>query len=331
MIWGSHYGYLLDPILMDKEVILNIINSLENIYISPLEMCNLKCKICYTRKTDKVLNLKEIKDFTTNYQAALASANRIVNKEYKYQTQRKLKVKSITLCGGEVFLLEYLAELLEFFYSNDIFVQIVTNGTLGGIKHIRNKGNVCLMVSLDGLEEFHDENRGKGNFAKSIAFIKRARKLGFHTEIFSIVNKSNYHTIKKFETFIRRYLGRNEYITYLPRKSKAFLNYHPISNRKSCGDNLGYLSDGEYKQLVSNYKTLPSKDLGCYQISLMSTGKIYGCCEGTKSIGKLGDNLEIVIRKYLEVLSKMNLSFDYGKLGCFEPDFICGLKKKNSG
>jgi len=41
---------------------------LHHLYINPLEKCNLKCKICYTRKTDPVLTEKSILEFIDRYQ-----------------------------------------------------------------------------------------------------------------------------------------------------------------------------------------------------------------------------------------------------------------------
>ena len=44
-------------------------------------------------------------------------------------------------------------------------------------------------------------------------------------------------------------------------------------------------------------KTFPPKELGCYQISLVSDGTIYGCCEGFEALGKIGDPIPDLIAK----------------------------------
>ncbi|PIV70764.1 hypothetical protein COW57_03475, partial [Candidatus Roizmanbacteria bacterium CG17_big_fil_post_rev_8_21_14_2_50_39_7] len=43
---------------------------LHHLYINPLEKCNLKCKICYTKKTDPILTEKQILNFVDRYQKA---------------------------------------------------------------------------------------------------------------------------------------------------------------------------------------------------------------------------------------------------------------------
>ena len=241
--------------------------------------------------------------------------------------QKVQKIESITFCGGEVFLLNYFTELINELTSKKIFVQIISNGTIDRLKEITKPNMVNLIISLDGLKDYHDQNRGAGNFDKSTSLLKKALTLGFHTEIFSIVTKENLKEIPKFEKELKKICGQEMLITYHPRKPKSYLKNHPISNILGTVKNFNFLNEEELIELMKNRKTFPPQDLGCYQISLMSDGKIYSCCEGISSIGNIQTDAEEIINNFKNRLSIWDEK-NYNKkcLGCTEKNFVCGLQ-----
>ena len=273
---------------------------LHHLYINPLEKCNLKCKICYTRKTDPILTEESILNFINRYQKA-----------YELQT--------VTFCGGEVFSLKYFPHLVNTLTQRGIFVQTITNGTIDRLTEIDNPNMNKMIVSIDGLKSYHDKNRGAGNFDKSMKFLKKAQKKGFHTEIFSIVTKQNYPLIDQFEKFMEKHLGPIN-ITYHPRKPLEYLLNHPVSNIEGTVDEFDYLSKNELMEIIKTKRVFPPKDLGCYQVALASTGKIYGCCEGFRPIGTIDDKIENIF----EALKKR---VGGPCLGCSQTEFMCGIKK----
>lgn len=273
---------------------------LSHLYISPLEKCNLSCKICYTRKTDRILQEKEILEFIERY-------------------EKVHQLETVTFCGGEVFALPYFPNLVNTLTAQKKIVQIITNGTIDKLDELTQPNLINLIVSLDGLPSYHDKNRGKGNFEKSFSFIKKACDLGFHTEIFSIVTRQNLCQIKEFEKYLRKELEFNITIIYHPRKTMKYLNNHPLSNIKGIIKGFDFLTKDEMSRLISERETFPPKLLGCYQMSLMSDSKVYGCCEGTVPIGTINDKIETLINNLHERLEGNNLL-------CSQPDFVCGMK-----
>ncbi|HOU76280.1 MAG TPA: radical SAM protein [Candidatus Dojkabacteria bacterium] len=291
----------------------NINLNLEHLYISPLEICNLSCKLCYTQKTPNLLTFKHIKQFIEQYVKAVAI--------------RGISLQTITFCGGEFFLLDYATDLINWSCEQGYFVQIITNGTVDKLSKIKYPNSVNLLVSVDGIEKWHDMNRGKGNFIKGINFIKKAQKLSFHTEVFSLVWRENFKDIGEFEKYVEKEL-RDIPITYQLRKNISFLNQHPVTNVNNAGYEFGFLTIEQIKWLMNNKKTFPPKDLGCYQISLMSNGKVYSCCEGVKPLCEMIDDKGEMIRKYLKRISAgNNLIPSHCSLvtNCAEPEFCCGL------
>ncbi len=275
-------------------------NVLHHLYINPLEKCNLHCRICYTRKTSPILTEKQILDFVDRY-------------------QEECEVQTVTLCGGEVFTLPYITHFINILNQKGIFVQVITNGTIDRLDNMERPNFINLIVSVDGLEDYHDKNRGEGNFQKSIGFLKKAKQLCFHTEIFSIVTRQNLAQIDKFEKFINDTLGKTD-ITYHPRKPLDYLRRHPISNIQGDINGFDFLTDDELITLIKTKKTFPPKELGCYQISLMSDGKIYGCCEGFEPIGTIDDTINHLIESFKKKLQTSCCN-------CIQPDFMCGMKK----
>jgi radical SAM protein with 4Fe4S-binding SPASM domain len=281
---------------------------LHHLYINPLEKCNLKCKICYTRKTDPILSKEQILEFIE-----------------KYQNVHELQ--TITFCGGEVFALAYFPSLVNELVQKGIFVQIITNGTIDKLDQFVNPNFVNLIVSLDGLNEYHDANRGKGNFEKSIGFMKKGKKLGFHLEVFSIVTKQNLALIDAFETYLFSLFGKIP-VTYHPRKPPEYLLHHPVSNIVGEINGFDFLSPEEMFQVMKERNVFPPKDLGCYQIALVSDGKVYGCCEGVKAIGTINDSIETLTKNLKKRIIEWESSNTLkGCLGCSQSEFMCGIKQ----
>lgn len=295
--------------LLSTRVESHLKSVLSHLYINPLEKCNLACKICYTRKTSPILSKEEIVDFIDRYE-----------KVHKLQT--------VTFCGGEVCALTYFPSLVNTLTGRGLFVQMITNGTIDSVDAFAHPNMINCIVSLDGLPTYHDANRGEGNFVKSIQFLQKADLRGCHSEVFSIVTHQNVSDIDAFEAYLKRILGHDISVTYHPRKPPEYLSHHPVSNIVGQTDGFDFLSESEMRTVLQTRAVFPPKKLGCYQIALVSDGKVYGCCEGIAPIGKITDPISSLIdalRLRLEIWERQNSL--PGCLGCSQPDFVCGIKK----
>lgn len=302
-----------------------MINNLENIYISPLELCNLACKICYTNKTKSILSNEQILHFIKEYQVSLANLKNVflpsIQRGQSTLTASKKifkslpSLKSIIFCGGEVFTLPTFVNLVNSVLSQGIFISIITNGTIDHLDQIDDPQNCQLLVSFDGPEDIHDANRGRGNFQKSLSFVDHALQLGFPVEIMFLVTPQSYPYL---DTFNIRGLKNN----YITQKTKFYTDKHPLSNDQNA---IGLTPD-QIINVKKNYSSLPDKKFGCYQFTLQSNGHYYGCCETPFSIGKIGDNLDQVIDKFIHSLDTCGACSLCG--GCTSPNFLCGYKKE---
>lgn len=298
---------------MNKFSLAHAKRQLAHLYISPLSACNLACQICYTAKNQQTLSKEQILTFVSNYQQSL-------------KTDFKQNLETITFCGGEVFLLADFVDLVNQLTAQQIFVQIITNGTIDKLDKIRQPNWVNLIVSLDGLPADHDLNRGQGNFAKSLAFLKKAQELGFHYEIFSIVTAQNYEKIEAFENYLKGILTQLPNITYHPRKPLSYLDKHQTDNVRGETKNFQFINHLQLKTLRQHKAVFPPVNLGCYQLALNSDGQVYSCCEGVKPLGKITDAPQKLIEQFLaRVDNSFNHSCKQSCLGCTEPAFLCGL------
>lgn len=286
---------------MTQLIANHINNSLYHLYISPLEQCNLHCKMCYTSKTKAQLTGSQILDFIHRY-------------------SQEIKPQTITFCGGEVFLMTDFISTVNNLTHQGFFVQIITNGTINKLAEFSHPNLINLIVSLDGLPQYHDQNRGSNRWQQSVTFMKSGLQLGFHIEAFSIVTAENFSQIDLFENRLQAELGCPISVTYHPRKPPQYLALHPVSNQVGETDGFSFITPRQRQQLGKHHQIFPPRELGCYQPSLMSDGKIYGCCEGIHPLGTIKTNIK-------QLISVFNRKINH-RLGCIEPDFMCGLKSR---
>jgi len=276
---------------------MDLSSALENIYISPLETCNLNCRLCYTNKTKNILTNQQILSFIKRY-------------------HRHIDLKSVLFCGGEVFTLKNFSRLINQLLSRHIFISIITNGTVDRLKAIRDPKNCQLLVSFDGPKDIHDRNCGQGNYDRSVKFVAHALKLGFPVEIMYLVTPESYPYIDSFNIFNLK----NNFIT---QKTYFYTANHPLSNQKNTAP---ALTSKQIINIKKNYPSIPPKNFGCFQLSLQSDGQIYGCCESPHPLAKMSERIPVIIKKFQESLipcQKCGQCF-----GCCAPDFLCGYKNE---
>lgn len=297
-----------------------IISSLENIYISPLESCNLACKYCYTKKTRDILSSQQILKFIDQYNFYLENFTDTIFSSIQRATHigrlekmriKKLQTKSILFCGGEVFTLPDFSKLVNELIQKDIFVTLITNGTIDRLGEISNPTNCQILVSLDGPKEIHNYNRGSGNFEKSIKYIKHAQKLGFPVGIMFLVTKDSYPLKDSFPTYLSN---------TLKLQSSNALTFTYLTDRKMS------LSQEQCLDIKLHYPTFPAKNFGCFQLSLQSNGIITGCCESKISLGKITDDPKTYVDNFIKSLSPCIKCQKCG--GCTDFSYFCGYTKE---
>lgn len=142
--------------------------------------CNLHCSFCLNDSTNEQAN-EELRT-----EEWLAFIERL----------KELRVFNISLSGGEIFIRKDLLVLLTRLRENRMHrITLLTNGTLitGEIAAQLNQLKIKnISISLDGLEESHDQIRGLGAFRKTVAGIRHLIAGGIKPQISFTPTRSNY-------------------------------------------------------------------------------------------------------------------------------------------
>lgn len=124
-------------ILMCKGVMhMNIKPNVVNFHF--VDYCNYHCCYCFVKKVNRMTSFLNIVNIVDNIA------------EYF----KNIKVRGrINLVGGEIFMCSYLQQIIDYIYSKDIDVSIVTNGYLLTKEFIeKNKMKICCIgISVDSL------------------------------------------------------------------------------------------------------------------------------------------------------------------------------------
>ncbi len=212
--------------------------------------CNAKCKHCgssaETKQYDGELTTDEIKN-TFKQIANDMDANKIL----------------INVTGGEPLVRKDLFEVMEY-ATNELKFHwgMTTNGILlndENIEKLKKSNMETISISVDGLEETHDNFRGvKGSYKTIINNINKLKQANFvnHIQVTTVFHKEN---INQLEELYKVMLG-------LELDSWRLISMDPIG-RANDNDNLA-LNGEEIKQLLDfiKYKNKKKKlelDYGC--------------------------------------------------------------------
>ncbi|MEE8483017.1 MAG: radical SAM protein, partial [Nitrospinota bacterium] len=106
---------------------------------------------------------------------------------------------------GEPLFRPDIFDIAKYAVGKGLTVALATNGTLvdeAMAKKIVDSGVQRVSVSLDGLNEIHDEFRKqKGSFDLALKGIKNLQALGMSTQINSTIAKHNVHQVKELYQF----------------------------------------------------------------------------------------------------------------------------------
>lgn len=198
--------------------------------------CNSACRMCNTndsslvyKENTEILKMIEDSSFDTNIknhvEYAVGDPNVIIfgklnerintvstdiNKHIDEVIENICSINTITLSGGEPFLLEKTTELLEVMSlkNPDIKLNINTNGSIAGdkiIKSLTKLNNVHLCVSIDGYDKVNEYIRYPlkwSKIKKNIEKFSNLKNNGFHLSFNTTVQMLNIFDISDLIKFI---------------------------------------------------------------------------------------------------------------------------------
>jgi len=179
----------INLIILFKKVILRSQNIKPyKILINLTDLCNSRCTFCdiWKIKPQNEINLQNIKSSLKNYENDLYW---------------------ISFSGGEVTLIKYFYELIDYLKENFKNLRIIafTTNALAPEKALRfsnyckDKGfDTLITISLDGNKEIHDKIRGiKGNFEKCLTLKRKLDEAKISAHYGITVSETNSNLIQE--------------------------------------------------------------------------------------------------------------------------------------
>jgi len=203
-----------------------------HLFFSSTNLCNARCKMCFQWKdrksTKKILSTEEAKKMLSSFH----------------------ELESMVLSGGEPFLRNDIVELcVPLINNSNPIITIPTNGSMPEVIYNKSKEilslgckRLTISMSLDGMEKYHDENRGiPGLFKKVFETYKllstiHSKRLAI--QINTAVSKDNFKALPDLHSYISN------------RMSKAFWCFEPIRggfNQKTATA----ISEKDWEELYS--------------------------------------------------------------------------------
>ncbi|GAG66201.1 unnamed protein product, partial [marine sediment metagenome] len=187
--------------------------------------CNLDCRYCYREKNGKEFTLQEILN--------------LIDELADMGTQR------IALSGGEALLRKDIGVIVDRIKQKKMLCHLSTNGLLVNDNISLLKKIDFLCVSIDGIKESNDINRGKGSYIKVIKAIEclNNNNISFFTH--TVLTKNNKNAVDEMLSLSSKYGFKVQFSILRPIDSPE----------KTIG-----LSDSEIKKSIS--KILDYKKAG---------------------------------------------------------------------
>ncbi|MFW9893857.1 MAG: radical SAM protein [Candidatus Thorarchaeota archaeon] len=249
--------------------------------------CNLSCKQCLSsagRPLDDELILDEIKEILDDL--------------------AKLKVFNICFLGGEPLMREDFIEILRYASQYNFGLSFSTNGVLIDDQMLEDLEDLKVFqvqVSLDGLEETHNQIRGLPNsFQLAVEAIKRLIGSGIQVGISTTVNKQNLTELEDliqlslslgasyFKPIPIMPVGRGKDVNQLmlsPSETEQYVKFL-LSKKNQYENELHIFAEETYSWLFheppephsfSTKLTHSTCAAGTSQLVFSSNGKVYPC------------------------------------------------------
>jgi hypothetical protein len=212
--------------------------------------CKGSCKMCFEHRKPEKYNFPE---YFTGIQAFIKENKPRIVSIFENRKSDPLSEKNLPV------LVNWLAKRPHIKKIN-----IITSGQYEIPKELKEEKKVYWGISIDGPIEFHEANRGKGSFEKSIEEVKNLLAVGQHVFVRTIASKTLFQdslsTVKvfyrklkkmgakvyvqrytsKMHRDLREYLNRDLIMKLLPKW--VFTSWKYIKERSKCIDPTGIFS-----------------------------------------------------------------------------------------
>jgi AdoMet-dependent heme synthase len=240
--------------------------------------CPLRCKHCYLNagSTGEMMN------------------DELLERICKESVE--LGINAIQITGGEPLLHPKVFDSIDYFLENNIEVDLFTSGflcddeLLSKFKKYNGK-NLIVQISLDGLEEFHNEFRGnKNSFKNALKFIKFLTSNNIRTIVATCITEQSYEDMEQLCLLVQEMGVSVLRLSTTSERGRAITNNIVSSNNKiqqlksiqkdfsqKYNSNKFTVMYNEQTGVETNLKYVKNCGLGQTMLKVAPNGNVYPC------------------------------------------------------
>ncbi len=211
-----------------------------------------------------------------------------------------LGCQRVSLIGGEVFIRSDWDQIAERLITKGVRTAIITNGfqmSEALVTRIREIGIESVAVSLDGMQEHHDQLRQPGSFARAEAAIDRLSQSGIPVSVITTLNHENVSDLEDMYVYLKGYpivAWQIQACSPMGNAAKGGIDYrfdfgtvidfvseHARHAPFALGiaDNIGYFTEdeGSLRGNLSGAAVFKGCRAGINGIGIDSVGNVKGC------------------------------------------------------
>lgn len=286
--------------------------------------CNMRCPHCYMFSGEKSTN-----------ELTLSEIERLIVKFAEYGG------KKVVFTGGEVSLRQDLKRIISSAKSNNLEVEVLTNGINWNTYMFDWAKDLIdhVQISIDGYnEEENSKVRGDGNFNKALKTVEELVDRGISTRI---AITPRYHSklhedIPKYCSFVKKllkkYRGKAFGCSFSGEMMEGRNGGLSLSEQKYYKDCIGEIEcqiygTSKYQSFIETFKQHIIADNCAFgQLSVASNGNVFLCPKIT-NLNPIGNirtcNLDDLFKLSFEASNQSNINNLYPCCEC-ELKYICG-------
>ena len=208
-----------------------------------IRRCNLRCKHCYSTSLD--IDFKD--ELSTEQIKATIDDLKVAH------------VPVLILSGGEPLLRPDIYEITAYAKEKGFYVALSTNGTLideSNIAQIKAADYQYVGISIDGLEEFHDEfRRQEGSFKTSMHAIKLCKEAGIKIGMRLCLTKENFNDIPAMLDLMEENQVDKFYLSHLNYSGRGKRNAENDAMFKMTKDAMELLYERAWSHITQGIET----------------------------------------------------------------------------
>lgn len=182
-----------NPLIRRPPLIKSARPSLRYLELQITDKCNLRCKHCYIGDIITPLNPPLVRGEVNGGELSVSQIKKIL---IEFEEMQGLRV---LITGGEPLIYSRFDDLNAMLPDFSVRKILFSNGLLLKKEVLNHLNFDEIQISIDGLEDAHDEIRGKGTYKITMKAIKDALDADFDVSVSTMIHPGNLNDFDEME------------------------------------------------------------------------------------------------------------------------------------